>query len=96
MREIAAVAKNFNQKNPLKLVWTRSDDLRGGYYRSMFMHRVRAGIDSNGDPCVWSHKVAGYSIAENTAFAKFLIKNGIDNTSVEGSYENKYAIPHFK
>ncbi len=96
MREIAAVAKNFNQKNPLKLVWTRSDDLRGGYYRSMFMHRVRAGIDSNGDPCVWSHKVAGYSIAENTAFAKFLIKNGIDNTSVEGSYENKYAIPNFK
>jgi len=96
MREIAAVAKRFNQKVPLKLVWSRSDDLKGGYYRSMFMHRVKAGIDAQGKPLMWSHQVVGHSITENTAFAKFLIKNGIDNTSVEGSFENKYAIPHFK
>lgn len=96
MREIAAVAKNFNQSVPLKLVWTRGDDLKGGYYRSMFVHQVTAGIDAQGDPSVWSHKVVGHSIAENTGFAKFLIKDGIDNTSVEGSYENKYAISNFK
>jgi len=96
IREIAAVAKNFNQTSPLKMVWSRGDDLKGGYYRSMFVHQVTTGIDATGDPLVWSHKVVGHSIAENTAFAKFLIKDGIDNTSVEGSYENKYTIPNFK
>jgi len=96
LREVAAVAAAFKQKLPLKLVWSRTDDLRGGYYRSMFLHKVSAGIDTEGNPTGWSHKVIGHSITENTGFAKFLIKNGIDNTSVEGSYENKYSIPNYR
>lgn len=94
VREAAAVAKAYG-KAAVQLVWTREDDLHGGYYRSMFVHRVRTGADANGLPLAWDHRVAGHSIAEGTGFARFLVKNGIDHTSEEGSYENKYGVPNF-
>ena len=95
VREAAAVARAYG-KAPVQLVWTRTDDLHGGYYRSMFVHRVRAGLNTAGAPVAWDHRLAGHSIGEGTAFARFVIKNGIDHTSEEGSYENKYELPNFK
>lgn len=95
IREAAVVAKAY-AKAPVKLVWNRQDDLHGGYYRSMFVHQVRTATNKAGEVVAWDHKIAGHSIAEGTGFAKFLVKNGIDHTSQEGSYENKYALPNFK
>ncbi len=95
VREAAVVAKAYS-KAAVKLVWTRDDDLHGGYYRSMFVHQVKTAINSDGEVVAWDHKVAGHSIAEGTGFARFLVKNGIDHTSQEGSYENKYSLPNFK
>ncbi len=95
VREAAVVAKAY-AKAPVKLVWNRQDDLHGGYYRSMFVHQVKTATNKAGEVVAWDHKVAGHSIAEGTGFARFLVKNGIDHTSQEGSFENKYALPNFK
>jgi len=95
VREAAVVAKAYG-KAPVKLVWNRQDDLHGGYYRSMFVHQVKTATNKAGEVVAWDHKIAGHSIAEGTGFAKFLVKNDIDHTSQEGSFENKYALANFK
>ncbi|HYU33132.1 MAG TPA: xanthine dehydrogenase family protein molybdopterin-binding subunit [Thermoanaerobaculia bacterium] len=74
---------------PVKVVWTREDDLRGGYYRPMWVSRLRAGLDSEGKPIAWSHTVVGQSILAGSPFAS-MIKNGVDETSVEGAADSPY------
>jgi isoquinoline 1-oxidoreductase beta subunit len=82
-------------KAPVKTVWTREDDVRGGYYRSAFVHRVRVGAGADGLPQAWHHTVVGQSILVGTPFEQMLVKNGIDATSVEGVSDSPYlkAIP---
>ena len=75
---------------PVKVVWTREDDTRGGYYRPMFVHRIEAGLDDKGAPSAWKQTLVGQSIMEGTPFASFGIKNGIDSTSVEGVVDSPY------
>jgi isoquinoline 1-oxidoreductase subunit beta len=75
---------------PVKVVWTREDDMHGGYYRPAYVHRIQAGLDDHGHPAAWDHVVVGQSIIADTPFAAFLIKNGIDGTSVEGLAESPY------
>ncbi len=79
---------------PLKLVWTREDDLRGGYYRPMWHSRVSAALDGAGGISAWQHTIAGQSIIAGTPFEPFIIKDGIDGTSVEGAVDLPYAIPN--
>jgi isoquinoline 1-oxidoreductase subunit beta len=74
---------------PVKVVWTREDDIRGGYYRPMWMSRMRAGLDANGRIASWLHTVVGQSILGGTPFSA-MIKNGIDETSVEGAADSPY------
>jgi isoquinoline 1-oxidoreductase beta subunit len=76
-------------KRPVKIVWTREDDMRGGYYRPMWMSRLRAGLDGAGKPVAWAHTVVGQSILGGTPFAA-MIKNGVDETSVEGASDAPY------
>ncbi|MDQ3336435.1 MAG: xanthine dehydrogenase family protein molybdopterin-binding subunit [Myxococcota bacterium] len=75
---------------PVKTVWTREDDIRGGYYRPAYVHRVQVGTDDKGTPTAWDHVVVGQSIAAGTPFEAFIVKNGIDGTSVEGLAECAY------
>jgi isoquinoline 1-oxidoreductase beta subunit len=75
---------------PVKVVWTREDDMHGGYYRPSYVHRVRVSTDAKGKPAAWDHTVVGQSILENTPFAAFAIKNGIDESSVEGIADSPY------
>ena len=86
--EALHVAKAANA--PVKTVWTREDDVRGGYYRSAFVHRVRAGAGADGLPLAWHHTVVGQSILVGTPFEAMLVKNGIDDTSVEGVHDSPY------
>ena len=81
---------------PLKLLWTREDDIRGGYYRPMFAHRVRAGIDADGNLVAWRQRLAGKSIAMGTPFEAFIVKDGVDNSSVEGVTTLPYAVPNMQ
>jgi len=75
---------------PVKTVWTREDDTRGGYYRPAYVHRIRAGLDANGRPVAWDHVVVGQSIIAGTPFEGFMVKNGVDASSVEGLAESPY------
>ena len=75
---------------PVKVVWTREDDIRGGYYRPAYVHRVRVGVDDRGNPLAWDHVVVGQSILAGTPFESMLVKNGIDDTSVEGAKSSPY------
>jgi len=77
-------------KVPVKVVWTREDDLRGGYYRPSYVHRVQVGVDAAGLPMAWDHVVVGQSIGAGTPLEPFLVKNGIDATSIEGLAESPY------
>lgn len=75
---------------PVKVVWTREDDMRGGYYRPAYVHRVQVGVDKAGNPQAWHHVVVGQSILAGTPFEKYLVKDGVDATSVEGVADSPY------
>jgi isoquinoline 1-oxidoreductase beta subunit len=81
-------------KVPVKLVWTREDDMRGGYYRPAFVHRVEVGLDAQGAIAAWNHHLAGPSILAGTPFEPMMVKDGVDPTSVEGAADTPYAIPN--
>jgi isoquinoline 1-oxidoreductase beta subunit len=74
---------------PVKVVWTREDDIRGGFYRPLWVSRLRAGLDAGGTPVAWAHTIVGQSILGGTPFSS-MIKNGIDETSVEGAADSPY------
>jgi isoquinoline 1-oxidoreductase subunit beta len=80
---------------PVKTVWTREDDVRGGYYRPAFLHRARIGLGTDGLPTAWRHTIVGQSLFAGTPFAGF-IKNGIDPSAVEGVTDSAYfkSVPH--
>ncbi len=81
-------------RKPVKVVWTREDDMRGGYYRPIWSDRLTAGLDGNGNLIAWWHTIVGQSIIAGTPFEAAMIKNGIDGASVEGAQDIPYAIPH--
>jgi isoquinoline 1-oxidoreductase beta subunit len=84
-------------KAPVKVVWTREDDLAGGWYRPMWHDRFAAGLDSQGNPVAWTHTIVGQSITAGTAFAPYTInKEGVDSTSVEGAADILYGIPNLQ
>jgi isoquinoline 1-oxidoreductase beta subunit len=94
--EAAMVAKAWGRPDPVKLVWSREDDTRAGYFRPMYLHRVKAGLDKDGNLIAWHHRIVGQSILAGTPFEEMLVKEGIDGTSVEGVSDIPYAIPNFK
>lgn len=75
---------------PVKVVWTREDDMRGGYYRPQFVHRLKIGLDEHGMPVAWDHVLVGQSIFEGTPSAAFSMRNGIDRNSVTGAADSPY------
>ncbi|HWK05926.1 MAG TPA: xanthine dehydrogenase family protein molybdopterin-binding subunit [Puia sp.] len=93
--EAVQIAKASGQF--IKMVWTREDDMKGGYYRPAYVHKLKVGLNAQGMPAAWLHNIAGQSIVDGTPFAA-MIKNGIDGTSVEGVADSPYltSVPdHF-
>lgn len=93
--EAVQVAKAAGQ--PVKTVWSREDDIKGGFYRPSYMHKAKIGLDEHGMPNAWEHVVVGQSIMQGTPFEAFMIKNGVDATSVEGTADSPYmkSVPHY-
>ena len=75
---------------PVKTVWTREDDVRGGYYRPAFLHRVRVALGDDGLPAAWDHAMVGQSIMTGTPFEASFAKTGVDPSSVEGVADSPY------
>ena len=87
--EAAQVAKAV--KKPVKVIWTREDDMKGGYYRPMWYDRVAAGLDEKENLVAWQHTIVGQSILSGTPFDP---KGEVDPASVEGAKEIPYEIPN--
>jgi isoquinoline 1-oxidoreductase beta subunit len=86
--EAAEIVK-ASGKPLVKMVWSREDDIKGGFYRPFFLHKVTAGLNAQGMPVAWKHTIVGQSIVEGTPFAA-MIKDGIDSSSVEGVSDSPY------
>jgi isoquinoline 1-oxidoreductase beta subunit len=94
--DVAAVVKAWGKSDPVKLIWTREDDTRGGYYRPMFLHKVKVGLDKEGRIVGWQHTIVGQSILIGTPFEAMMVKNGIDSTVTEGVADTRYTIPNLE
>ena len=89
--EAVHVARAAGGTAPIRTVWTREDDMRGGYYRPAWLHRVRVGLGEDGSPISWRQTIVGQSILAGTPFEAMMVKNGVDQTSVEGASDSPYV-----
>ena len=83
-------------KAPVKVVWTREDDIKGGYYRPKAHHKMSVGLDATGKPLYWEHNVVCQSFAIGTPMEAMMIQNGVDGMAVEGITNLPYPIPNMK
>jgi isoquinoline 1-oxidoreductase beta subunit len=90
--EAAAIAKAAGVDVPVKMVWTREQDTRAGFYRPMYVHALKAGLDKDGKLIAWRHRIVGQSIMGGSAL--FGPPKAIDTTSVEGASTLPYEIPN--
>jgi isoquinoline 1-oxidoreductase beta subunit len=91
--EVTSIAKATGGRYPVRLIWTREDDITGGRYRPLNYHRIEAGIDKEGK-VAWRQRIVGQSILAGTAFEPVLVKNGIDPTAVGGTAAEEYDLDH--
>ncbi len=91
--EATEIAKALDFRAPIKLQWTREADMGGGRYRPLHVHRVRVGLDADGNISGWQHHIVGQSIMAGTPFEGMMMKDGIDPTSTEGVVDTPYALP---
>lgn len=92
--EAAELAKIV--KKPLKVVWTREDDMRGGYYRPMNFHRVTLAFDEKNQFQAWDHHIVGQTVIGGSMFEPMMVKNGIESTITEGVSDTPYEFPQFR
>jgi len=99
--EAASIARALSSREatagaPVKLLWTREDDIRGGRYRPLYLHRLRAALDGDGQLVAWQHRIVGQSILKGTSFEAALVRDGVDQTSIEGAATLPYGIPNLR
>ncbi len=87
MQEAAGVFAATDGRRPLKHMWTREDDIRGGYYRPMYVHKMRGAMGTDGQIVGWDQTIVGQSI---------MGKADLDSTSVEGASDLPYTIPNLR
>jgi len=75
---------------PVKVIWSREDDIRNAQYRPANHHRLRAGLDASGQPVAWTHRIVAPSIMARVF--PDTIKNGLDEEAVEGGVGMPYTI----
>lgn len=89
--EVASIAKATGGKYPVRLIWTREDDITGGRYRPMNYHRITAAVSKDGK-VAYRQRVVGQSIMVGTPFEAMMVKDGIDPTAVGGSAAQQYEL----
>jgi isoquinoline 1-oxidoreductase beta subunit len=93
INELAHIARASQTDRPVHLVWTREDDIRGGRYRPMVLHRIRAGLDEAGKPVAWEHRIVSQSFITGTLLEDRIPKAVVDSMANEGLRGMPYAIP---
>ncbi len=93
--EAAGALKALGRDGAIKLAWTREDDIRGGLYRPLAVHRIKAALDAKGDIVAWDQTIVAQSFIKGSPF-EMILKDGIDPTMVEGAQDLPYAIPNFR
>lgn len=93
--ELAECAKAIGPGKKLRLTWTREDDIHGGYYRPLMVHRMKGAV-KDGKIIAWSDNIVGQSFAVGGPMEQMMIRDGVDSTMVEGSDKPPYAIPAFR
>ena len=89
---VAKAARSAGLNAPVRMLWSREDDIHGGYYRPMTLHRAQIGLDDKGNVTAWDHVIVSQSIMTGTPFESFTVKDGVDGTTVEGMKE-PYDLP---
>jgi isoquinoline 1-oxidoreductase beta subunit len=90
--ELAEIAKAIGGRAPVHVVWTREDDIKGGFYRPLALHQVKAGLDATGRLSGWQHKVVCKSLFVGTPLEGEMAKDGFDRSSVGGLADTPYDI----
>lgn len=93
--ELAECAKAIGPGKKIRLTWTREDDLHGGYYRPLMVHRMKGAV-KDGKIIAWSDSIVGQSFAIGGPMEKMMVQDGVDATMVEGSNNPPYALPAFR
>lgn len=88
---VHAVKIGKQVKGPVKVIWSREEDIQHGYYRPYYYDRLSGGIDGAGNPVAWSHRISGSSIFARIAPAA--MRNGVDPDGVEGASYLPYKLP---
>ena len=92
--EVASIAKATGGRYPVRLIWTREDDITGGRYRPLNYHRIRAGLSRDGKVVAYEQRLVGQSLIAGTPFEAMMMKDGIDPAAVEGNAPEQYDIPN--
>ena len=87
-----AVKIAMQVEGPVKVIWTREEDIQHDMYRPYFFDRISGGLDEDGMPVAWHHRITGSSIIARWAPPVF--KDGIDFDTVDGAVEPPYALPN--
>jgi isoquinoline 1-oxidoreductase subunit beta len=93
LADATVIAKADGSGKPVKLVWTREDDMRAGFYRPAYYHQLKAGTDKSGKIISWQQRIVGQSIMAGTFLDD---KSPVDKSSVEGVQNMPYAIPNLQ
>jgi isoquinoline 1-oxidoreductase beta subunit len=88
---VHAVKIAMQVEGPVKVIWSREEDIQHGYYRPYYYDRISGGIDADGNPVAWIHRVSGSSIFARIAPAA--MRNGVDPDGVEGAAHPPYKLP---
>jgi len=89
--EAVEIAKAIGGRAPVKLLWTREQDIQTGAFRPMYLHRLTAGLDEQGNLIAWQHRIVGQSVLGGDP--SWLV-DGVDITSVAGASNIPYDIPN--
>jgi len=90
---VRAVQIAHQVDGPVKVVWTREEDIQHDMYRPFWFDRISAGLDQKGMPIAWTHRFAGSSVIARYVPPAF--NNGLDPDSTEGAIDLTYALPNF-
>ncbi|HUG73978.1 MAG TPA: xanthine dehydrogenase family protein molybdopterin-binding subunit [Steroidobacteraceae bacterium] len=94
LADTTAIARADGSGRPVKMVWMREDDMRGGFYRPAYLHALSASVDKDGRISAWQQRIVGQSIIEGTPLAA--PGAAFDTSSVEGAHNMPYEIPNLQ